>query len=99
MGVEEDLCDFGGDIEGDLDCALEGKSITKFEIGKGELVITWLYPANRSAPTNEICYARSVHTYLVELLDLRRPLYVNTCDLTHNSLFLLFLEIRCPPSV
>jgi len=52
MGVEEDLCDFGGDLEGDLDCALEGKSTTEFEIGKGELVITWLYPANRSAPTN-----------------------------------------------
>jgi hypothetical protein len=99
MGVEEDLCDFGGDIEGDLDCALEGKSTTEFEIGKGELVVTWFYPANRSAPTKEICYARSVHTYLVELLDLRRPLYLNNCESTHNSLFLLFLEYRCPPSV
>lgn len=97
MGVEEDLCNFRCDLEGDLDCALEGKGTTEFEIGKGKFIMTWLYPANRSALTKEICLVRSTLTYEVALLDLRRPLCSNMCGSAHNTLFLLFLEYRCTP--
>jgi len=53
MGVEEDLCDFRGDVEGDLDTPLEGKSTTEFEIVKRQLIMTWFYPNNRSAPIKD----------------------------------------------
>lgn len=55
MRIEEDLCDFGGDIEGDSNLALEGESTTELEIGEGELIMTWLNPAYRLAPIAEIC--------------------------------------------
>jgi len=98
VGVEKDLRDFGGDLKGDLDSSLEGKSTTEFEIGKGELIMTWLHPADRSALTNVICYPSNSHTYPVEPLDQQRPLCWNICESTQNSVFLLLLQYRCMPS-